>query len=366
MVNSIKNLIINSFGIKTTRKIIVFLVDDYGTIRIASNQALQQLEKIEPSISDNRFNKYDALASAEDLSSLFEVLTSVKDKNGNSAVFTPLTVVANPDFNLIEQNNFSEYSYETFFDTLKRTESYNSVIALWQEGIENNIFVPEFHGREHLNVRFWMEFLQKKDKNIVEAFKLNSIGVSPSQKSKKDYMAAFDIQDKNHLEEVIEIAAEGLQIFQDLFGYKSLLFTPSSLIHNNGMHQSLRDNSIELIDMARQRIEPNIDGNFKKRFHYMGQKNNFGQRYITRNVMFEPNKDDKDSVAQALEDIAVAFKYKKPAIISSHRVNFVGGKSESNRTQGLNDLKNLLEGIINKWPEVEFMTIRDLNIELIK
>jgi hypothetical protein len=361
MIEKLKGYIKNARGVKTERKIIVFLVDDYGTIRISSNQALQKLQHIDSKISDNRFNKYDDLANADDLTALFDVLSSVKDKNGNSAVFTPMTVVANPDFELIEKNNFSEYKYETFFETLERKNTSNAVKYLWQEGINKNIFLPEFHGREHLNVRFWLEYLQKKDKNVLEAFKLQSIGVKPYQKGGKGYMSAFDIENKNHLEEVIEIAIDGLQTFENIFGYKSIMFTPSSLIHNDGMHAELKKHSIELIDMARQRIEPMFDGKYKKRFHYMGQKNKNDQKYITRNVMFEPNKDDKDSVNQALQDISVAFKYKKPAIISSHRVNFVGGKSELNRREGLSDLKKLLLGIINRWPDAEFLTIKDLN-----
>src|SRR5690554_1746207 len=190
MITLIKNYLINARGIKTDRKIVVFLVDDYGTIRIASNEALQKLEKIDPRVVKNRFNKYDAIASAEDLSALYEVLTSVKDKHNSPAVFTPMTVVANPDFKSIEQNDFSKYEYETFFDTLKRsyTNTADQIINLWKEGIDNQIFVPEFHGREHLNVRFWMEFLQKKDKNVLEAFKQQSIGISPAQNTDKGYM----------------------------------------------------------------------------------------------------------------------------------------------------------------------------------
>lgn len=359
ILTKIKNLS-NYLGVKANRKIVVFLVDDYGTIRIASQEALKKLESLEPKISDNRFNKYDALASAEDLSALFEVLNSVKDKNANSAVFTPMTVVANPDFDLIGQNDFSEYTYENFFDTLRKSMEGDTIIKLWKEGINTNIFVPEFHGREHLNVRFWMEFLERKDRNVLEAFKLRSIGVNPSHKTDKGYMAAFDIQDNIHLQEVIEIAQDGLQLFEELFGYKSVLFTPSALIHNNGMHGELKKLSIQYIDMARQRIEPSLKGKYKKRYHYMGQKNQLGQRYITRNVMFEPNKDDKDSVNSALKAIEVAFKYKKPAIISSHRVNFVGEKYEVNRNKGLKDLKSLLGQIVKKWPDVEFMAVRDL------
>jgi hypothetical protein len=360
MIIQLKNYIKNARGIKTDRKIIVFLVDDYGTIRISSNQALEKLQLSDPKISENRFNKYDAIANEDDLTALFDVLTSVKDKNGNSAVFTPMTVVSNPNFALIENNNFSEYKYETIIETFKQKKDGDKIIEVWKEGIDKNIFVPEFHGREHLNVRFWMDYLKKNDENVIEAFKHQSIGVHPSLKNSKGYMSAFDLENKSHLEEVIEVAKNGLEIFENLFGYKSILFTPSALIHNNGMHEELKKHSIELIDMARQRIEPMLNGKYKKRFHYMGQKNKFDQKYITRNVMFEPNKNEKDAVNQALKDIDVAFKYNKPAVISSHRVNFVGGKTELNRENGLKDLKKLLNGIITRWPDAEFLTIRDL------
>lgn len=107
MIKKIKDFSINFYGLKTDRKLVVFLIDDYGTIRIDSLEALKKLEKIDPKISANRFNKYDALASTEDLIALFDVLSSVKDKNGNAAVFTPMTVVANPDFGLIEPNFYN-------------------------------------------------------------------------------------------------------------------------------------------------------------------------------------------------------------------------------------------------------------------
>ena len=34
--------------------------------------------------------------------------------------FTPLTIVANPDFSKIRDSDFSEYFYESFAETLKR------------------------------------------------------------------------------------------------------------------------------------------------------------------------------------------------------------------------------------------------------
>lgn len=41
-------------------------------------------------VDNSYFDKYDSLESAEDLMALFDVLSSVKDRNGHSAVITPV------------------------------------------------------------------------------------------------------------------------------------------------------------------------------------------------------------------------------------------------------------------------------------
>ena len=61
-----------------------------------------------------------------------------------------------------------------------------------------------------------------------------------------------------------------------------------------------------------------------------------------------------------MEEIRVAFKWGKPAVISSHRVNYVGSIDPSNRDNGLDKLKKLLNKVLKKWPDVEFMTSAEL------
>jgi hypothetical protein len=57
-----------------------------------------------------------------------------------------------------------------------------------------------------------------------------------------------------------------------------------------------------------------------------------------------------------LNRIETAFRYYKPAIISSHRVNFIGAIVPDNRNKNLMLLKQLLFEIVKKWPDVEFMS----------
>ena len=54
------------------------------------------------------------------------------------------------------------------------------------------------------------------------------------------------------------------------------------------------------------------------------------------------------------------IQMEKPAIISSHRVNYIGSLEPSNRSHGLHQLKKLLKQIVNKWNDVEFMTSAEL------
>ncbi|MBK8547870.1 MAG: hypothetical protein IPL63_10985 [Saprospiraceae bacterium] len=90
-----------SLGWKTERKIVVFESDDWGSIRMPSQKVYDSLVSKGVRLDSQGgylFNKFDTLADEDDLTALFEVLQSVKDKNGNPAVFTTVCVAANPDF----------------------------------------------------------------------------------------------------------------------------------------------------------------------------------------------------------------------------------------------------------------------------
>src|SRR5690606_19889866 len=106
-----------------------------------------------------------------------------------------------------------------------------------------------------------------------------------------------------------------------------------------------------------QRLPVGFPGNRKLKRHYMGQRNSLGQRYLVRNAMFEPSQNrDKDWVDSCLNEIKIAFYMRKPAIISTHRVNYVGDLDSRNSDHGLRELGRLLHAITTRWPDAEFLT----------
>ncbi len=125
---------------------------------------------------------------------------------------------------------------------------------------------------------------------------------------------------------------------------------------NNSLEEVAADSGIRYVAASKIQTEPLGLGKSRKVFHWLGQQNRIGQLYTIRNCHFEPIEKSKDWVDSCLSDINIAFRWHKPAIISTHRANYIGALNPKNRDNGLGRLKILLQSVKKRWPEVEFMT----------
>lgn len=347
----------NFIGWKTNRKIVVILSDDWGSIRTASKEARDNLLKSGLNFK-NRFDYYDSIEDSNDLSGLFDVLTQVKDINNRHAVFTPYTVVTNPDFEKIEKNNFKVYEYETLPETYKKLPGYENTWSLWKEGIERKIFMPQYHGRQHQNIKIMMDGLKNNNQQMLACLKNRSwAGINNSP----NYLSTYSFQTPEENQQHITDLKDGIKIFYQIFGFKPEHFVPPQGKYNRILEKPLKGMGINFIDVPRVKQEPQLDGSFKKVITFLGQRNSFDQKYVVRNCMLEnTNPSGINWVDFCLYSINAAFRMRSPAIITTHRVNFVGHIEPSYRDQGLKDLKKLLKTIIKKWPETEFMSLKEL------
>lgn len=362
-IKSVIRNLSNLPGWKTNRKLLIIESDDWGSVRMPNLEVLKELKAkgLDLESGDSfRYNNNDTLAGTKDFEMLFEVLNKHKDNNGNSAVITAVSVVANPDFEKIRANDFKEYYFETFDKTLERY-GYPEAFNCWKEGIEKKLFIPQFHAREHLNVPFWMRALQNNDAHARIAFDYGMWGFNNVHKHGCYFQSAFDLEYFEDISVQAETIKSGLQIFEKLFGYKATFFVPPNGPFNNNLEQAAFEGGIKFISASKIQQEPFGEGKTKKRFHYIGQKNRFKQTYLTRNCIFEPgSKQRTDWVDACLSDIEIAFKWNKPAVISSHRVNYIGQLNPLNREISLKSLDELLRKVKFKWPEVEFISSHDL------
>lgn len=366
MLNTTKLYIKNILSKKTNRKIVVIYVDDFGSIRTKNTEAKNRLSALGIPMDSTRYS-FDTLLSNEDFSMLYDVLTSVKDKNGHHACFTPFANIANPDFDRIRESGYQKYYRESFVKTLERYgNTHNQVYDYWKQGIAENIFRPEYHGTEHLNVCRFMKALQEGHKSTIAAFENESIcqPTFPGEKSIRRASGIFAIDNVEENESLRDDLKVGLNMFEDLLGYRSTQFTPGGGTHSCLINQDLLDNGIKYIHAGRTIQYPIGGGKFKTEHAYTGKMNNIGQTYIVRNCPFETVFDNckynHNVVKICLDNIKAAFSMHNLALVSTHRVNFAGSIESEHRDYAMNQLRILLSEIVKKWPDVEFMSGKDM------
>jgi hypothetical protein len=317
--------IVNAGGWRTNRKIVVLESDDWGSIRMSSIDAYKRLLKSGVPVDRSPFCKYDSLASESDLSLLFDVLSSCRDFKGNPSVLTANALVANPDFEKIRESNFQKYYYERIAETFKKFPEHDNCFTLWREGKEKKLFHPQSHGREHLNHTYWLKLLQEDKYDFRLAFENGIWGLSSDiyPKMKRSVQASFDFTDRKEINHHKEVIRSGLGIFKELFGYGSRSFIPTNYIWSMELQDTFKDNGVDYLQgMKYQKLPLENDNKRKMVRHYLGEKNQSRQIYLVRNCSFEPSlkKSNFDSVDDCLHSIKLAFRWKKPAIISTHRM----------------------------------------------
>jgi len=354
--------LLNIPGWSSKHKIVVIESDDWGSIRMASKSAFDYFQKQGYPVDQCSYNRYDALECNEDLEQIFDALSTVKDKKGHPAIITANHIAANPDFEKIKSSGYQEYHYESFTDTLNRYPQHDHVISLYKEGINKKLLQPQFHGREHLNVKRWMRSLQQGNQASLEAFDQNMFSVhQPYDPGNKNlFLDAFDYdqpEDSGYIEAIVK---DGLDLFSETWGFQSRSFIAGCYIWHSSLEKTLTAKGVKYIQGMVIQNEPIAEPgtfNYNKRYHYQGQKNQYGQRYLVRNAFFEPSQNPTfDWVSDCLNRIETAFRWRKPAIISSHRLNFMGFIDATNRERNLKLLKQLLSEIVKEWPDVEFMS----------
>jgi len=356
----------NLSGWRTNRKIIVIESDDWGSIRMPSSEVYEKCLAAGYRVDKIAYERYDSLASEDDLELLFELLFAFKDQAGNHPVITANVLVANPDFEKIRQTGYWAYHYEPVTETLNRYPRHSRSFALWQEGRINGIFFPQSHGREHLNVSMFMNALQRGDKDVLFGFEQGIPGMIPhgdNPAGGNTYVESLKYSDEKDKEQKLEIVLEGLNQFEQLFGYLSKSFIPPNYLWSPDYDEAVSREGVLYYQGNRKMKEPEFNGSVTYHNHNLGDKNRFCQRYLVRNVIFEPSlykMGISDPVSHCLHQVSAAFRMKKPAVICSHRINYVGFLDPDNRDRSLKMLRELLTQILERWPDTEFMTSAEL------
>lgn len=349
----------NCTGKTLPGRFLVIESDDWGAIRTPSRHALEAFEKRGLDLANSAY-KNDSLASNEDLDELFNVLQSIRDGKGNPVKITANAIMVNPDFEKIRASNFTKFYFEDFRETLQKYPAHDKAFSIWQQGITNGVFMPQFHGREHLQYKRWLKVLQAGNKDALYCF---DHGTTYSGKGDYSFMEAYDWDHPGDVEEHKKIIAEGLFLFKNVFGFASKSFIAPCYNWDPEIEGVLKSNGVRWLQGLRNQMVPT--GSFDHYTilpHYFGEVNQLGLKYNIRNCFLEPSLlPGKDWVDSCLAQIQSAFFWRRPAVICSHRINYIGLIDQRNRDRGLRDLKILLHRVLKKWPDVQFISTDQLD-----
>jgi hypothetical protein len=364
MIEQVKNHLKNIRGWSTRRKLLLFAVDDYGNIRLHSKKAREVLQTSGVGLQ-GRFDHLDALDTRTDYEYLFDVLDSFHDQQGRPAIFTTYALPCNTDYDrtIVEQS----FVYETLDRTYERLtdlfpESYAGSFVLLQEGIRKNLIRPQFHGREHINVSVFNALLRDGSASLKANLRERSMAGLPlhPQYPGVEYNQAFAFWKTDETDQHRAILLDGLAQFARLYGYPSLTFTPPAQQLHPDLYQFICGQGVTAVDKVRLVSRHLGEGRYVRESNQLGQPINETCVAIVRNCMFEPNDSEIDWINFTLRQVRAAFFWGKPAIISSHRVNFCGHIDPTNRKKGLEALRSLLRRIVGEFPDVEFVAVDEL------
>ncbi|MDO9551550.1 hypothetical protein [Rhodonellum sp.] len=365
----IKSILTNYGGWETNRKIVVIESDDWGSIRMPSREIYEKALTCGYRVDLNEYEKYDTLLTGTDLNKLFEVLSSVKDSKGKPAILTANCVIANPDFKRIEDNKFRDYYSESIIETFKKYNDCLKSFELWKVGMDMDYIQFQFHAREHVNVSLFMNALQRNDKDVLWGFKHNMPGMIKNGGDKREpnyYVAATRFIDIQDMEQKMNIYFEGLNTFQDIFGFKSSTIIPTNYLWNTEYDPKLVSAGVKGIQGLKVLTNPLTPNIIKRRI--FGARKYMKFVDLIRNNQLELSlvHNKKIEVNNCFNKIKYAFLMKKPAIISMHRINFAGGIFEENRIENLDYFHYLLTKIVKQWPDVEFVSSDKLVVDILK
>jgi hypothetical protein len=358
---------------KTSKRILIIESDDWGSERTRDKTTLQQLIPINSMVASDAMSNLDTIASIEDLAFLFEVLNSKKDYRNHPAKITINVCTANPDFEQIKASGFQSFYYKPFHQSILERPRGHEILKLWNEGISQQLFYPQLHGREHVHALAWLAELRASNPELLRAFELGTWGIPYNARlfsRRQNLQAALDLYGiEGELQFQNSWIKDSVSIFKDYFGFLPKTFIPPAYTWHSQIYQAVCEAGIKGIQGIGLQYQPILKRKKKyyKKLHITGSNLGEGVYRISRNAFYEQwSAPQKDWISSCLKSIDYAFSNGMPAIMGAHRVNFIGSLNERNRDINLKNFEEILSRILRLWPDVEFWSSDELIDEIQK
>ncbi len=293
------------------------------------------------------------------LRGLLECLSRHIDHVGRCAVLTADTVLAVPDMPKIKASRPISY-HRRFLD-----QAFPRIHAEMMRGIKQGTLVPQLHGLEHLNANAILTRYAAGDPKVDTALQEDNWWDWESLDSplQGHYVDGSRLPttpiDLDSAEEIIGTATVA---FEQMFGYPSISTVAPCYLWNSDIEVIWKKHKIGYIQTAGYRCtERDKHGTYRQYPPIIraGNKSDAGQRYLVRNVMYEP-VDGRNTPDTAFTEAMTARQQALPITISTHRYNFT--RSEAECRTALDGLGHLLIRIKQTFHRIRYLSSPELGM----
>ena len=324
---------------------VVIESDDWGAAEYVPTEELcPVIAKILPGRSVN-----PKLESPAELQALYAVLEKHRGADGLKPVFTAFTCMANPDFDAIRKNGFTEYADIPVDKGFPPGWNGEGIVEAWRDGIRRGVWHPEYHANlHHVSTKLWMGLLNEdspKGEITRRLFDLNCY-------SQVNHLPEYEGFPDDEMKQLIR---RGFDNFERTFGY-----APGAAVTSDAYLRTVKfwnEAGLRTVCLFNFRLNDGsvVTYGSVKPWNFQDPEGRCGDYdperdviYLTRNVWFEReglSSYEGVSAEAAMEAVENNFrKYDSPAVIQAHRSNYCiyPLEAEANRLVELDRLLGML------------------------
>ena len=289
---------------------------------------------------------------AERLAEIRQCLARHTDAEGRPAVITLGVVLAAPDTAAMAQNRLAKYCRITLDDPRCKR-----LLEQMQQGARDGVFALQLHGMEH----YWPRILlheASRDQELrawLTGEEFPPYELLPSALQSRWIDGSRLPSQPLQAGEIEQGVAEEVNVWRRTFGNAPCVAVPPTFVWTTEVESAWIAAGVEVIitpgvrytgrDAAGQPVSAGLP-------IYNGQIASETACYLVRDIYFEPERGH--TVMQAMQDMTLRFVLGRPALVETHRSNFIGKKAEF--SENLARVDELLLAASQRWPALSFLS----------
>lgn len=342
---------------------IVLESDDWGYCGWVPDQTaceeLKQLPSHRSSLEDPMVEPYfgSTLESAPDMQRLGQCLREFRGGDGYPALMQANYILGAPDFVVMKAEGcqqFEAQGFPAYKDRWRRPGLGDTVLKMIDEGL----WAAEYHGWLHFNLDQWLEDLRQGEERTNWGFE-REMTVTGLERQDFEYDPSLDRK------RIASLLHAGILQFEEFFGRKPKSTAAPDFGWNDEIETLWRQEGIQVVQGWRSQ---------KKRFRRLTILDKLSRRitrppvyrkershlvYLSQSAALEPMYaragDQRYSPSTCIKRIESTWGSNRPAVIATHRFNYVHLDQE--RVQDSCDmLKDFLKEIHRMNPNTIFLT----------